>query len=1183
MKIIASVTNKNNSPTSGVLVYLHDVTDKSPGQFRTGEILDKKLTDSLGLVTLSYTRKPKIKHVALVIKDSNNTTTLTQSARLTSNDLQNKYKVYLKLPSASAPEPEITDINIDINIDDNVPDYKESSLVLSKYSDQISRKLNKQHALRAEIKKAVAAEIKRKKPLQDRATKKAYAILKRREPIGGAGGLSLNDKDPAKTLNDAREQGIKKMHSLQSRRRGIVVRSDDKGEVEKIEKKIAELKGDPNRVREILFPNKPPESRRAQTELIDCYVRRHMEDFKNRIEHQEGQNVAVSSAVQAMTIDEYENVEDRLDKIVQKTANNTLGHRPGASDIEQNLKNNELANGPADTTAYYDFRSLQIAWRDVWDSVFDGEAVKDIAALYEEIVSVVPDEDIEADLSEIDELTDLLNRMSAAVNNAEDMLEIPDYVLSWLPEIRQAWNDLYLEDAEYLSFLHYVELRANQDHPKRNGDDNYMKFGDLFFADRDWPAEWEPTISLKRIVETDWAKNTARAFVEQRKGAGIGRVRRLITSLQKYLVEPYKFDVFVPDSYNFGIVSTYRQKWKPQGFQAGELVNTLPLAPGEKRSLEIRKLEKEETKKSDKRMDSMSDTRDMSETSRMTTKIVNKALMKLNGKATVSYKPVAFEATAGFGFDTAAESARNKEEFREAVRKSAQEYKDERTVEVSTTSNREYETTGKTEIMNPNNELTVTYLFYELQQRFLVSEKLHDVMPVVMVAFEVPKPHEIDEAWLLQYDWIIRKVLLDNKLLPAINMLSKSFAGEELALKIKRRQWLAQLAVVEELRQGMEGSVDARDAARRSVKALMESVNDEAEEEGQTFVEAIQSFSIGHRLVNALFSGDKTEGEALSNPDYDAARQALEWMESDLSNANASLRQATTALERTTEAYIDAVTLGANRRIAVDQLRAHVKQNILHYMQAIWMHENADQRYMRLYDLEIEWPEYDGIASLNYVNSPMLNRGVSSTLPTLKKTGTYTSTVKMPPAKLGGNKRTLYDVADIDKVIGFKGNYAVFALKEDNAVTDYMMQDFLDTEFGVYDPDPDGEVLTANEALDLAHCAWQNEDLTSADKKQIKDWLLESIRIANRQGQEIVVPTGELFIEALPGTHTLLEDFKLRHREADSQKAAAEARMSEIDVLRRVKLLQEGDYSDPDVDKSIRIIGDPTKVIIDTE
>jgi len=41
---------------------------------------------------------------------------------------------------------------------------------------------------------------------------------------------------------------------------------------------------------------------------------------------------------------------------------------------------------------------------------------------------------------------------------------------------------------------------------------------------------------------------------------------------------------------------------------------------------------------------------------------------------------------------------------------------------------------------------------------------------------------------------------------------------------------------------------------------------------------------------------------------------------------------------------------------------------------------------------------------------------------------------------------------------------------------------------------------------------------------------------------DMIVPSGSLFIEALPGTAPVLEDFKLLHRALDVTKAAAEVR-----------------------------------------
>ena len=37
----------------------------------------------------------------------------------------------------------------------------------------------------------------------------------------------------------------------------------------------------------------------------------------------------------------------------------------------------------------------------------------------------------------------------------------------------------------------------------------------------------------------------------------------------------------------------------------------------------------------------------------------------------------------------------------------------------------------------------------------------------------------------------------------------------------------------------------------------------------------------------------------------------------------------------------------------IDRLRVHVKDNILYYMQAIWSHEPPDQRFFRLYNIDV--------------------------------------------------------------------------------------------------------------------------------------------------------------------------------------------------------------------------------------
>jgi hypothetical protein len=78
----------------------------------------------------------------------------------------------------------------------------------------------------------------------------------------------------------------------------------------------------------------------------------------------------------------------------------------------------------------------------------------------------------------------------------------------------------------------------------------------------------------------------------------------------------------------------------------------------------------------------------------------------------------------------------------------------------------------------------------------------------------------------------------------------------------------------------------------------------------------------------------------------------------------------------------------------------------------------------------------------------------------------------------------------------------------------------------------------------------------------------------------VIVPSKSLYIEALPGTHPLLEDFKLMHRAIDVKKAQAELRKAEIENLRLAARLENVELGDPDIDKVV-VVGRGQNVTID--
>lgn len=238
------------------------------------------------------------------------------------------------------------------------------------------------------------------------------------------------------------------------------------------------------------------------------------------------------------------------------------------------------------------------------------------------------------------------------------------------------------------------------------------------------------------------------------------------------------------------------------------------------------------------------------------------------------------------------------------------------------------------------------------------------------------------------------------------------------------------------------------------------------------------------------------------------------------------LEASTGALQQAVETYATAIRESLRREQEILRLRVHVAENILHYMHAIWEYEVLDQRYFALHDVPV--PKITG---------------------TLTKEGL--DVVLDPEA----GELPLAAVADLDNLLGFKGNYLMFPLRKDNPLTTLMANAYrtqmLDQASlnrlvasapriarnveAILDPSNDGEGSAT--ARELAE-AWQ----------------------------VVSVPSGHLHIEALAGSKPVLEDFKLRHRHADWLDALADVSLKETDSLRRLLRLLAGDLSDPDVE-----------------
>lgn len=662
---------------------------------------------------------------------------------------------------------------------------------------------------------------------------------------------------------------------------------------------------------------------------------------------------------------------------------------------------------------------------------------------------------------------------------------------------------------------------------------------------------------------------------------GSSRLEQLLTQMEKLLAERYAFDVFAKNSINFGIMVTYRQTWKPEKYQVGDLVSTIPLAPKEVRRYTTRSVTKKT--RAVKELEDNLQTRktESSDTTRADGEIVKKAQEKthfnIGAEETFGGDGMSIKATQSGGGESSKESAQIKKEMRESVLKSAQEYRQQHRMEVDTSESTETEATTFHEIQNPNDELAVTYLFYELQRTYKISERIHKLTPVILVANDVPAPHEIDDAWLIQYDWILRRAILDDSFRPALDYLTKSFVGAEVNIRILESNAIAQKNLVDRINQQIQTQMGLLSSNERSVQEAVQGLASTQEQQG--IFNTVKRIFDPIGITGGADSGVVDARQAM----VDYARQTLDRAEREKARLMAQLEVAATALQAAVDKLSNAVKEHYDRVAEIDRLRIHVKQNILYYMQAIWRQEPPDQRFFRLYNIDVPIVTVTESVTVNVSTG-----GGASTMPRGLATllgGAETLVVNLPMPTVTVIKKKLVEVADLDNVLAYKGNYMVFALKENNYITLHMMQDYLDVGEELLLRDPDELGNCSIEQLQILATAVNKKDPNefNARREDFKKMLMDRLTSSRKDNERVIVPTNSLYIECLVGTHPLLEDFKLIHRALDVKKVQAEVRHAELENIRLAARALEGEREDPDIEKKIVIEATNPVVALQTD
>jgi hypothetical protein len=605
------------------------------------------------------------------------------------------------------------------------------------------------------------------------------------------------------------------------------------------------------------------------------------------------------------------------------------------------------------------------------------------------------------------------------------------------------------------------------------------------------------------------------------------------------------------------------------------LIKSIPLAPREVRRYSKKTVIREKRAHKEVANNLVSQKNETQSTSRAESEIVQKAMQKTNFSATASgaFKVGIVDANASstLSADAQGDSAETKKSFHEAVQRAAREYRNELKVEVETEISKESESQESGEISNPNDELTVTYLFYELQRRFRVNERLHRLQSVVLVAQEMPQPSEIDEDWLIANRWIINRVLLDDCFKMPLIYVAEEMAAEENALQELKRALVQQRALVEDLKGEVSESRQLTESRYAALQMSMERTARAAQKSSKSgglfgFVKNLTAIPVVEGFADR-FLGTAGEAPEAARIREAATRDAYERELERLRDFEERLAQANNSLATATREYADRLSAHLSNVVRVTELCNHVKDNILHYMQAIWLHEPPDQRWIRLKDVPV--PDLR-------VASRQLTLSVIPVAGALGHAAHAMTRVHEVHARCGtvpirGALPTLplIEVADIDTPLGFKANYMIFGLKKSNAITSFMMEPYVDKaagSFGITDPDDLGN-MTLDEFSDYVCCL--KKQLTPADfellRNTLEDQLKTLLQSPLRDDEEIVVPLDALYIEALPGSRPILENFKLLHRQIDAADAQEKLRLRKLEKLRYAQRLLNGELDDPEV------------------
>ncbi len=474
---------------------------------------------------------------------------------------------------------------------------------------------------------------------------------------------------------------------------------------------------------------------------------------------------------------------------------------------------------------------------------------------------------------------------------------------------------------------------------------------------------------------------------------------------QVLLPDPYQ--PFPTPYLHFALCATYEQAWEPKGYTRGELISSISLAPGEQLTLDMHSWDKSTTK-SEEELAAESEMR-ISENlnQRDVHTVTHEVASQLNGSLSVSGVTIPGTPVSVGGGASASVTETTKtstEQIRDRTVQASNTLKNSRKlrIEVSRELGREQRQTRA--IANSNRCHTLNCHYFEVMANYLVTTARVDLQPCLLV----PTPTvEVSAPWVLCHEDVLRQALLDKAFLPgfdAARMLEASLAFVEI---VKEQESVQVQAYVQAIVDAYDAVLQAAaDVTGQSTSQLAHA----AEEVGPLALavttalttnqeELRESMYLAMLSTNraAMSALNKLKTDSTQRPPIDALRDflavvppaayrpflsfgalyagltllgfppptmnaLLAWGlfgmvlpdDSGLYNAVKAADRKLKAMDKSVEDQPATADQGfpklevAQARVAFAQLKSHIEDNWVHYMQAMWLREDSDQRFLRL-------------------------------------------------------------------------------------------------------------------------------------------------------------------------------------------------------------------------------------------